>query len=323
MERARIKAFLDKQEVKLQKAFARFISDVRSDKLLKQLAGLIEQRNYPAALKIVNDHIVALSNVVPRTFTDVASAQVKQIAMNVARRSAVSISFDPSEPRAAQLMRASKLRFIREFTNTQRDATRQALATALDRGWGTTRTVRAFKDSIGLTAQQVRAVESYRVALENGSKDALNRALRDRRFDSTVARVIDENDVLSSAQIERMVGRYTDKMLAARAETIARTETTRTMSEAHEEATRQVIEQAGIEGSTLRRTWVAIADDRTRDSHAAMDGQTVGLDESFISGDGNELMYPGDPSAPPEEIIACRCQVVISFADDATNEEAA
>jgi hypothetical protein len=44
-----------------------------------------------------------------------------------------------------------------------------------------------------------------------------------------------------------------------------------------------------------------------------MDGQERGLNEPFDSPSGAQLMYPGDPDAPAEEVINCRCAVLISF----------
>jgi hypothetical protein len=38
-----------------------------------------------------------------------------------------------------------------------------------------------------------------------------------------------------------------------------------------------------------------------------MEGQTVKYGEKFVSGLGNELAYPGDPDAPAEDRINCRC----------------
>ena len=43
-----------------------------------------------------------------------------------------------------------------------------------------------------------------------------------------------------------------------------------------------------------------------RETHAAAEKQTVGIDEPFIVG-GAELMFPGDPAGPPEEVINCHC----------------
>lgn len=60
-------------------------------------------------------------------------------------------------------------------------------------------------------------------------------------------------------------------------------------------------------GIVIHKVWIATGDDRTRDWHAEMDGQEVELDEMFIDGLGNELEYPGDPSAPGETVYNCRC----------------
>lgn len=51
------------------------------------------------------------------------------------------------------------------------------------------------------------------------------------------------------------------------------------------------------------KQWDAALDSRTRDSHARLDGEIRELDEKFSNG----LMFPGDPSGRPEEVINCRC----------------
>ena len=51
------------------------------------------------------------------------------------------------------------------------------------------------------------------------------------------------------------------------------------------------------------RVWIAALDDRTRESHADMHGETILLGEQYSNG----LDYPGDPGGPPEEVINCRC----------------
>jgi uncharacterized protein with gpF-like domain len=157
-------------------------------------------------------------------------------------------------------------------------------------------------------------VDNYRALLESGNRQALERELRDRRFDRTVEEAIANDEVLAPATIERMVSRYHDRFLDLRAETIARTESLRALSEARQEATEQIIEQTGILPEAVTRTWRATHDERTRDTHAAMDGQRVGLTEPFISPSGAQLMYPGDPSAPASETISCRCVVTIDIA---------
>lgn len=64
------------------------------------------------------------------------------------------------------------------------------------------------------------------------------------------------------------------------------------------------------EGAVLRKVWMATGDERTRDAHLELDGQEVGIDEPFVDMDGNELMFPADPSADPSTVYNCRCTMV-------------
>lgn len=56
-------------------------------------------------------------------------------------------------------------------------------------------------------------------------------------------------------------------------------------------------------GLIYKKQWVATNDDRTRDSHAEMNGETVDADDEFSNG----CAYPGDPAGEPEEVFNCRC----------------
>lgn len=68
------------------------------------------------------------------------------------------------------------------------------------------------------------------------------------------------------------------------------------------------------EGVVMKKVWIATTDDRTREWHLDMDGQEVDLDEPFIDGNGNEIDYPGDPSAEPETVYNCRCSMYTRIA---------
>lgn len=56
----------------------------------------------------------------------------------------------------------------------------------------------------------------------------------------------------------------------------------------------------------LRKRWIATKDNRTRHAHAMLDGQTVPLDKPFKI-DGQELMFPGDPTGRANLVWNCRC----------------
>lgn len=65
-------------------------------------------------------------------------------------------------------------------------------------------------------------------------------------------------------------------------------------------------------GVVQEKEWVATPDDRTRESHLAIDGETVDLYDSFSNG----CMYPGDTNGDPSEVWCCRCSIrnrVIGF----------
>lgn len=59
------------------------------------------------------------------------------------------------------------------------------------------------------------------------------------------------------------------------------------------------------------KTWVTRGDTRVRPAHAELAGKTVRLDKPF-SVNGSDLMRPGDPEAPPDLVIGCRCHLAYS-----------
>lgn len=95
---------------------------------------------------------------------------------------------------------------------------------------------------------------------------------------------------------------YLEQIIPNRSMVIARTE----VISASNAGSRYAAKQTGLE---LEKEWVATADDRTRDTHAEVDGQRVPIDEPFKVG-GSELMFPGDPNGEPGEVIQCRCTEV-------------
>jgi hypothetical protein len=106
-------------------------------------------------------------------------------------------------------------------------------------------------------------------------------------------------DGVGTAEIARNVRGVVAWLARFRAEAIARTET-------HGAANFGSDSAAKLTGLPLRREWLAAQDERTRETHAAADGQIVGPEDAFTVG-SSSLMYPGDPSAPPEETVNCRC----------------
>lgn len=98
-------------------------------------------------------------------------------------------------------------------------------------------------------------------------------------------------------------------MTKRRARTIVRTETVRasnfgTLAAAHHSEFEQV------------KIWIAVNDPRTRRSHKHGTG-VDGEERDLLSPFSNGLMFPGDPDAPPEQTLNCRCTIAIRAKRDA------
>lgn len=101
----------------------------------------------------------------------------------------------------------------------------------------------------------------------------------------------------SIADVEKRIEDIFGIARGARTEMIARTE----VVSASNQGAVAAYEQSGVvEGIE----WVSSRDSIVRESHQ-IDGDVVSLkgDDTFKNG----LKFPGDPAAPPEEIIQCRC----------------
>ena len=101
---------------------------------------------------------------------------------------------------------------------------------------------------------------------------------------------------------------YTDsERWPNRARVIAQTETTRAYGAGTLAAG---MEQSRVTGRLLQKAWHTERDDRVRASHRAVDGAVRDLGYPFYV-DGYPMLFPGDPMAPPESVINCRCDLVI------------
>lgn len=120
-----------------------------------------------------------------------------------------------------------------------------------------------------------------------------------------IARGIKEG--LDMRSIGKLILSVFDKATTNRALTIARTEILAAMNYA----------SMGVYkfASVPYKSWFTNLDGRERDSHNAAHAQQVPLSDYFIVG-GAQLMYPGDPSAPIDEIAGCRCSVLPEFKSD-------
>lgn len=95
-----------------------------------------------------------------------------------------------------------------------------------------------------------------------------------------------------------------------RARVIARTETTRHYSSSML-AHGLLREKDGVQG--LTKQWDTMMDGKERIEHQDANDQVQPLGQPFIVG-GEQLLFPGDPTGSPSNVINCRCVIRINKA---------
>lgn len=291
-------------------------------------AKLKDNSNLQEAAKVIAAEAIKYTAALERAYLAVARAETARLSRALNR----PLKFNPNHEVTARFISEARRRFLQGFNSEQRQTISQAIVRASryhlgqeeervakaavrnPKLKGQARLRGAARDALGLTPHQEGIVENYRRALAANSPEAITgRRLRDKRFDNTVQNAVDSNEPLSWKQINRMTDRYRERWVVHRAKTIARTQALITVNTARHDALNQAAGQANFDPNDIVRTWNAVMDSRTRDSHAALDGYEVnGMDEPFPA-DGGPLLYPGDPNGPPEEIINCRCWLTYSL----------
>ena len=95
--------------------------------------------------------------------------------------------------------------------------------------------------------------------------------------------------------VANLLTRRFDQLETWEARRIARTE----IHNSHNQGVMRIYQEVGVNYTQ----WIAAHDDRTRESHAEINGEIIPFGEKYSNG----LEYPGDTSGDIEEWINCRC----------------
>lgn len=74
---------------------------------------------------------------------------------------------------------------------------------------------------------------------------------------------------------------------------------------ARESARYELATELGV----TRKRWRTRRDGRVRPTHGGLEGNTIPIDQPFITLNGDPIMLPGDPAAPISETAGCRCRL--------------
>jgi len=336
MTRRQLEQLAESFEPPIRDAFLRSMADVRNRAAVQLVADLIEAGRAEAVLDVLGFTGSRLSPLVEavrasylRTgmltageIPPLTSHLLSHSAWRPARGFTVKWNFDITNPQAESWLREHSSQLVTNIVQDQRQAIRIFTAegmalgrnprqTALDIVGRVGESGRRAGGVVGLTSQQAQFVANARAELSDPASMAgyFNRQRRDKRFDAQVRKAMESGKPLTEAQIDRIAGRYADRLLALRGEMIARTESLTAMNAAREESYRQAIEAGDLAPENVLGTWGATGDKRTRDTHRKMSGQERHFGQPFQSPSGALLRFPGDTSlgAGAEETIGCRC----------------
>lgn len=133
----------------------------------------------------------------------------------------------------------------------------------------------------------------------------------DTRCTAQITRIEDTlRDQLKASMAEGAAAGETIGEIATRVKRIHKNAQNRAMTIAQTEvrkAGQYGAYQEAKETGVIEGNWWIPGGANIRDSHLAMQGQFRPLDEPFVTGEGNLLMYPHDPAGEAHEVINCKC----------------
>lgn len=321
--RSRIEQLTDEWEPVIRAAFFEAVLDITSKAELGQIVARLERGDIAGAIEAVHldpAAFLALDSAISQTFNAGGASAIGALPkLRDPRGGQFIIRWDVRNPRAEAWLRDHSSSLITRITQEQVSLVRGALVNGLEQGLNPRATaldiigrVNGAKGKrtgglVGLSQPQSAAVTKARSALLSGDATAMRGYLtltrRDRRFDSLVLKAIESGKALDRDAALKIAGRYSDRLLQLRGETIARTETIASLNRSNVEAMQQAVDGGAVKAEHVTKIWHTAQDPRVRDSHAAIDGESVGMNGTFSNG----LAYPGDPAGGPEETANCRC----------------
>lgn len=308
----------------LRKAFLAGVAD---------LGDRVDMKALVAALKANDiDGAIAAMHITEGAFYQYAAVKTAAYAQGGALAATtingppgggVAFRFDMANPRAEAWIAANVAGYVTRLTNEAKAVVRAAILEGYAAGRhpnsiavdiaGRMVGGKRVGGLVGLSGPQGNHVASMRARLASGDPAEMAKVFgmtrRDKRMDATIRKAIEAGKPVSAADIERMTQRYTDRLIAKRAEDIARTETGMAVMSSRAESWDQAAETMGYDASAVTKRWLhggGVKDPRPH--HQAANGMTVeGLDTPFILENGAVMQYALDPSGGAAECANCTC----------------
>lgn len=215
----------------------------------------------------------------------------RTVLAGAAAESRFAARLDIINPRAVEAAKQRSAEMIGYLEDEARQTLRAVFGETLAANMTTAQTNQAVRSLVGLDARSAVAVVSYRNGLTasmNGEGPFPKPDLADRRFSGAN---------LTPQKIDTLSERYTNRLIARRADVITRTEVLTAAHRGQAENWRAAAEQGLFDPAQAQREWVSTEDARACPICAELDGQTFPFDS---------------PEMPPEH-PQCRCTLTLSL----------
>jgi hypothetical protein len=305
-------ALADKFETKIAEALKQAFIQIKTDIKIRRVEALIQANGIAGAMQAFRE--MQIEGVI-----DAAVADQLEDAVTTSGRMTVEIAgtkivghsyrYNPYSELSVRAVNRIKANMVQQVSEQTRQAIAQSVQLDFAEGRNPLYTARNIRANVGLTARQELAVRNYRKFLETLDPQALERKLRDGRFDGSVLRAIESDKPLSPKQINKLVQRYRERYIGYRARTIARTEAMEAANTGRFLTGMQLIQDGVVDAGKTRKFWIPTYDAKLRDAHEAVPGLNpdgVAVDQPFVTPLG-PMMYPGDPDGTAANRINCRC----------------
>lgn len=314
---------------KIARAFAASINDLRDDVIISRVIAALEVGNIEAAVAAMNIDTTAfakLRETITEAYTLSGGAAIEAGLVLAPREIRAVVRWDVTNPVAERSLREWLGKSITQITEDTRQAARVAMSEGFARGQGPRQIAldvvgrigpngRRVGGVLGLTGPQEQYVSNMRRYLREGDLHrVLNMSRRDRRYDRTILRMIENGETPTAAQIEKWTARYSDRLLKLRGDTIARTETAAAVEQARFDAFAMEVDAHNVPDRYVIKEWRHGGGGmRPRDQHVDMNSvQVTGLHTPFEMPDGTLMQGPHDPNAPAHHVINCTCSLLTS-----------
>jgi SPP1 gp7 family putative phage head morphogenesis protein len=263
---ARLKGNIAKQ---LVKAFLAMQGDIPMDSLVRIIRSASHDEIFElmnaSGIEAITSGLAEELNAGVSTGGSLAAKELKKVAV-----------LDLTRPRVAKWVAEHSTELITNIGKNSREAIKHVLGEGINRGRHPLRMAKDLKRSLGLNDRLAKAVMNRRLSLEKAD--------------------------MPLTKVDKIVKKYSEKLLKYRAELIARTESMTAINQGRLDLWKQLEEDEAFP-DPMEQEWLTSADERVCPICGPMNGQRRAIGESF---EGSE----GSVDAPPIH-AQCRCSVVL------------